>query len=502
MNTSKIDAILNKQTNGLYGKGISANQYHKIILPIIFIKFLTSKVEKDFLNFAEQRGLNPSEDVFYNQYIKETEFNQEMIAIDYEYLWSNIRNTSSDDIKKKLDGVFISLEKYEPKYKDMSIYSYSSSDLQNSNLLKQIEFIENNYSFDGVQQMDLFGYVYEFFLETYNVQQGRGGEFYTPHSIVKMMASITEDRFNNKKQSISVYDPTMGSGGMLSQSLEFLTKKGFTHSQINFFGQELIKDTWNMSRMNFLLRTQSWDFGTSNGDTFLNDMFKGKKFDIILSNPPFNIDFKKEEYGHLISDERFSKYGLVFGSGRANYNFFTHILSHLADGGMAAVLMQPAAGTSSQEKEIREKYLKDNVIEAIIKLPQNIFVNAAVGAYVWIFNKNKANDKILMIDLEGNTTKTNKLETISDEIIEWVLEVFNSFVGEKEIVTKIPFAITSSSQLLKEEEFKINVSQFIKKEEVKVEVNAKAIAKELEAVSNEIEQTLIDVKKVISYFNK
>lgn len=505
MKNTEIDKILKKQTNTLYGKGVSAKDYHKVILPIIFIKFLTSKVEEDWKEFARKEGIDPTENNYQN-YLDEAEMNDSFISIDWEFLWSNIKSTSSDNIKQKLDGVFKSLEKFTPEYKDMSIYSYVTSDLPNSNLMSQIEYIENNYEYDKTESIDLFGYIYEHFLEKYNVLQGRGGEFYTPHTIVKMMASITEDRIDKNNDEVLIYDPTMGTGGMLTQSLNFLINKGFKKEQLKFFGQEITKETWNMSRMNFILRTQSWSFGPKAEDTFLNDLHKNKMFDVILSNPPFNLPFTKEEYGHLVTDDRFSKYGIAFGDGKANYNFFTHIVSHLSDVGVAAVVMQPAACQSSNNDEIaiRKKYIQDNLIEAIIRLPQNIFENASIGANIWVFNKSKKRKDILLVDLEKETKKEKTLQIIPDDVIYKITKLFNAFnqTQDTSIESDLKYAIVDNETILSDHEVKINISQYIKVEEQVITINTKDLAEQVKSLKTEITKSLKELDTIIDYLIK
>lgn len=507
MDTRKIDSMLKKQANMLYSKGIAANSYHKIILPIVFIKFLTSKVENDWKTFAKNKNLiDTSEN--YKRFLQESEFEENFISIDYEYLWTKILKTSTNEIKTKLDGVFLSLEKYENRYKKMSIFSFSSSNIPNSYISKQVEFIENNYEYDENEWIDLFGYIYEYFLEKYNVKQGRGGEFYTPHSIVKLMVNVTEERISKTKKEIKIYDPTLGSGGMLTQSLLFLTQKWKDVSNVLFFGQEILEDTWNMSKMNFLLRTQSWDFGNKAADTFLEDQFQDIKFDIILSNPPFNVDFLKVDYETLENNKRFEKYGIIFGAKKANFNFFTHIISHLSNDGIAAVLMQPSTGQTTnnlKEVEIRKKYIKENIVEGIINLPQNIFTNSPIGANIWIFNKNKKHQNILFVDLSNSTKKKNKIETIEDDIIKLSKELFTQFVNfktTKKIKSSIPFAIVSNKKILKDEYARLNINEHIKVNKKNKIISKEEITMELKKLKNDLEKTFNDIEKTINYLIK
>ena len=507
MDTKKIDSMLSKQANMLYAKGVDANKYHAIILPIVFIKFLTTKVENDWKRYAKNKNLDPrNKNDYNNKFLRKVKIESELIAIDYEYLWSQFLKTPSSEKKAKLDGVFRSLAKYQSSYKGMSIFSFSSSNIKNSDIDKQVQFIENHYDYKESEAIDLFGYIYEYFLEKYNVKQGRGGEFYTPHTIVKLMVNILGTRISESKDEIKIYDPTLGSGGMLTQSLDFFSKKLDDISKVNFFGQEIKDETWNMSRMNFLLRTQAWNFGKKWNDTFSDDEFPNLKFDIILSNPPFNRPFKKDEY-QLENDERFQKYGLVYGSKNANFNFFTHIISHLNDDGIAAVLMQPAASqasNNSKEVEIRRKYIENNILDAIISLPQGIFTNTPIGAQIWVFNKSKKHKNILFLDLTNKTIRKNKLEIFNDDVIKLATTLFTEFSRPNNLKIKSPlqFAIVPNEKILEDEFARLNINEHIKIENEQSIVSKKEIASELSKLKIDLEKTFNEIEKTINYLIK
>lgn len=491
--TKKINiSSIEKATNKLRNK-IDAADYYKVILSIVFLKFVTSQIEWNWNNYKD--------DMTYEEFIETIAgFDKKINQIDQEFLWTNIKNCEIDKIKQKLDGAFMSLEKHQPELaRDLSIFSFQASSVQVSSIAKVIEIVDDEIEFDNENFSDTFGTIYEHFIGKYSITQKRGGEFYTPHSLVELMTSITEFRLKNKEK-IQIYDPTMGSAGMLVQSLTFLTKNNISIDRIKFFGQEMNQTPWKIARMNFLLRGVNYNFGIKEADTFLEDLHSKEKFDVILSNPPFNEDFDKENYGNLINDPRFKKYGLIYGSGRANYNFFNLIISHLNETGVAAVVMQAAAGTSGPEESIRKRYIEDNVVEAIIQLPQNVFTNTSIPSTVWIFNKNKIDDQILFVDLSQKTKRSGTVEVFENTTIEEAQAIFaKRFSGE---VINLDFAKSIDRfEILNKYSARLSVQDHVKIEKEVITLSPQQLALEIETTLNEFEENLDEMKEVIKKLN-
>lgn len=493
MNT-KILNTLDKAANKLRGK-IEGQDYFKVLLSIIFIKFLSTMTEIEWNKFKAE------DDNFDNFLNIKGNYDSSVYVFDKEYLWSEIRSSTDDDLKNRLDGIFSSLGKYQPECNNISIYSFQGSDVSVQTLRQIIELIEQEVKFDEGNYIDMFGNIYEYFIAKYSTDAGRGGEFYTPHSIVNLMVAITESRISKTSKQVKIYDPTMGSAGMLVQSLNHLTKRGLSKDKLLFFGQEMKKSTWSIAKMNFILRSVQWDFGEKNDDTFSNDLFKGEKYNVILSNPPFNADFNESDYGDLITDERFKDSGIVFGKGRANYNFFNHIIYHLDAKGIAAVIMQSAAGKSPKEKFIREYYLKNNLIESIISLPQNVFSNTSIASNIWIFNKNKKNDEILFLDLQKETEKINKLESFSDEKISSIAKLFSQFIKNEKMDKLLNFKSVANSDIIEKFNSDLSVSQHVIVENSLEKIDPSELKNDFKEILKENEEISKKIKKAIDLIN-
>ncbi len=494
----KILSTLDRAANKLRNK-IEGQDYFKVLLSLIFIKFLTTKTELEWENFRKDEVDS------YEEFILEKgEYDATVTIVDEEFLWSNLRNSKDEDLKSKLDGVFNSLEKHQKECNSISIYKFTSSEIPVSTLRQIIELIEQEVKFSETDYVDVFGEIYEYFIAKYSTDAGRGGEFYTPHSIVNLMVAITESRFEKDSKQLKIYDPTMGSAGMLVQSLNYLTTVNqIDKEKLLFFGQELKKSTWSIAKMNFVLRGVQWDFGPKNDDTFLNDIFKDKKFNVILSNPPFNLDFHEEDYGLIRNDERFKDYGLVFGSRMANYNFFNHIIWHLEENGVAAVVMQPAAGKSTKEKPIREKYLDNDIIEAIISLPQSIFSNTSIASNIWVFNKNKLRNKgkILFLDLNGETIKENTQEVFENKKIDEIKELFDKFINNEQINSNLNYSIIKVNEIKDNFSSDLSVSNHVKIEEEVTVISKEEIAKEFKNILEKSKEINEKMEKAINLLN-
>lgn len=485
---NNIVQTLDKAANKMRGNGVKSSDYYNVLLSLIFIKFITSKAQKDFEN---------SKITKYEEFVDKSKYHSEWTIVDEQYLWKNIKKSNKDIIKQNIDRAYKSLEKYNPDFSNISIYNFTSNEIKSGVVLKLIEEIEKSFSYEKTKYIDLFGAIYEYFIGKYSSEAKRAGEFYTPYSVVKLMTHAIENNAKNNNSGIEVYDPTCGSGGMLIQSMSFLKEKGIKEENMQFFGQELQGETWKIAKMNLSLRNSSFKLGKKNANSFSEDLFKDQKFDFILSNPPFNMNFFKEDYEHITEDKNRFKYGRIFGKGQANYMFFQHVISHLKEKGIGAVVMHAAAGTDSKTIHIRKEMLKDNIVESIILLPSNIFTNTSIQSTIWIFNKNKLNNNILFVDLQNSTNKIKTQEVIPDSIILEVDKIMTNFRSNKKIQTKIPFSIKDNEILLEMASIPLSPSRFIIKKEIVEKINKNDVINDLKKSLLEIEEIKNDVEKVI-----
>ena len=232
------------------------------------------------------------------------------------------------------------------------------------------------------EEKDLIGRVYEYFLKEFAVNATKEeGEFYTPHDIVQLIASMIEP-FDG-----TIYDPCCGSGGMFIQSAELVKSKQGDISKINVYGQEKEAATYRLTKMNLALRGISHNLGAESESTFTNDLHKGLYFDYIMANPPFNL--KGWYNDNLKNDPRWSDYDTPPES-NANYAWILHILSHMnPQKGVAGFLLANGALGDTDAHSIRKKLIENDKVEAIIVLPRELFITTDISVTLWILNQNK-----------------------------------------------------------------------------------------------------------------
>ena len=230
---------------------------------------------------------------------------------------------------------------------------------------------------------DLIGRVYEYFLQIYAASGTKEeGEFYTPSSIVKLIAEMIEP------YSGVVYDPCCGSGGMFVQSVKFVEAHHGNKKDISIVGQESKPDTWRLCKMNLAIRGISHNLGDKNASTFTEDLHKDRKVDFIMANPPFNLkDWRNED--ELTKDPRWNGYATPRVS-NANYAWILHMISKLdVSHGIAGFLLANGALNDQDDLEIRKKLIENDKVEAIIVLPRDMFYTTDISVTLWIVNMNK-----------------------------------------------------------------------------------------------------------------
>ena len=209
-------------------------------------------------------------------------------------------------------------------------------------------------------------------------------EFYTPTSVVKTLVEMIEPYKGR------IYDPACGSGGMFVQSEKFVEEHQGKIEDLSIYGQELNATTWKLCKMNLAIRGLDGNIGSHQGDTFHNDMHKMLKADFVLANPPFNI---KDWGGSALVDDIRWKYG-VPPEGNANYAWISHIVHHLAPNGVGAIVLANGSLSSntSNEGEIRRNLIANDLVDAIVAMPDKLFYSVSIPVCVWIINRNKENN--------------------------------------------------------------------------------------------------------------
>ena len=380
-----IEEVLWESANKLRGK-VESSEYKHVVLGLIFLKFTSDKFEKHRQKIInkELEQLKDVEDTspfleiveFYTQdnvfYIQENSR--------WKYLIANAKQT---DIALKIDTALATIEKDNPSLKGaLPDNYYSRLNLDVAKLASLLDTINNIDTLKDEGQ-DIVGRVYEYFLSKFALAEGKGkGEFYTPKSIVNLITEMIEP-YKGK-----IYDPACGSGGMFVQSIEFINKHKGNQKNISIYGQEYTATTYKLAKMNLAIRGISANLGAVPENTFFRDQHKDLKADYIMANPPFNQK-QWRAATELTNDPRWAGYD-VPPTGNANYAWILNIASKLSENGVAGfILANGALSGSGTEYNIRKKLIENNLVEAILILPQNMFYTTNISVTLWILNKNK-----------------------------------------------------------------------------------------------------------------
>lgn len=371
-----IEDKLWKTADALRGS-MDASEYRNVVLGLIFLKYVSDSFEArhdellqtDYPEDAEDPDMYLSENIFW---------------VPKEARWELIQQSAkTPQIGEIIDSAMEAIEKNNDSLRGVLSKNYASPDLNKTRLGEVVDLISDiNLSEKHAKQSDVLGRVYEYFLNEFASQEGKkGGEFYTPRSIVRTLVEMIEPYKGR------IYDPCCGSGGMFVQSDKFVQEHQGKIGDLSVYGEESNPTTWKLAKMNLAIRGIDNNLGSHQGDTFTNDLHKGERFDFILANPPFNV---KNWNGDKLREDARWKYG-VPPVGNANYAWIEHIISKLAPDGKAGfVLANGALSTSNKEEfAIRKALLEDDKIDAIVALPDKMFYSTGIPVSLWFIDMNK-----------------------------------------------------------------------------------------------------------------
>lgn len=391
-NSSKsFEETLWDSTNKLRGS-VEPAEYKHVVLSLIFLKFSSDKFEEQRReiiddgkgNFVDMVDFYAMKNVFY---------------LPEESRWSFIQaNAKQDDLALKIDTALHTIEKNNKSLAGALPDKYFSRlGLDRSKLAALIDTISNINTLADKSQ-DVVGRVYEYFLSKFALAEGKGkGEFYTPKSIVNLIAELIEP-YKGK-----VYDPCCGSGGMFVQSVKFVESHRGNTKNVSIYGQEGTTTTLKLAKMNLAIRGISGNLGAKADDTFASDQHPNLKADFIMANPPFNLkDWRASD--ELVDDPRWAGYE-VPPAGNANYAWILHMVSKLSVKGVAGFLLANGALTGTgAEYEIRKRLVEKGLVEAIFVLPMKTFYTTDISVSLWILNNGRpveSNPATLFVDLRN-----------------------------------------------------------------------------------------------------
>lgn len=375
-NEKSFEETLWDAANKLRGS-VESSEYKHIVLSLIFLKFISDTFEKQHQKLIDA-GLEKHVDMVA-AYTKDNVF-----YLPKESRWSFIQqNAKQEDIALKIDTALSTIEKTNKALQGALPDNYFSRlGLDVSKLSALIDVINNIDTLANPHE-DVVGRVYEYFLSNFAIAEGKGkGEFYTPKSIVNLIAELIEP-YKGK-----IYDPCCGSGGMFVQSMKFIENHKGNKKDVSVYGQEYTGATYKLAKMNLAIRGISANLGSAAKDTFANDQHETLKADFIMANPPFNQKDWRDS-NELVDDHRWDGYEIP-QTGNANYAWILHMVSKLSENGVAGfILSNGALSGDGTEKVIRQKLIENSLVEAIIILPRNMFYTTDISVTLWILNKNK-----------------------------------------------------------------------------------------------------------------
>mgnify|MGYP000955700971 CR=1 FL=1 len=400
---------------------MDAAEYKHVVLGLIFLKYISDSFEDLYEKLKGDEYSDPEDK---DEYLAENVF-----YVPPSARWNFLQHQRAKlpSIGKDIDDAMDAIEKDNPTLKGVLPKNYARPALDKTRLGELLDLIGNvGFKEKGHSSKDLLGSVYEYFLGMFADAEGkRGGQFYTPESIVKLLVEMLEPYEGR------IYDGCCGSGGMFVQSEKFLEAHGGKIGDISVYGQESNPTTYKLAKMNLAIR--GIDAKIELGDTFHNDKHKDLKADYIIANPPFNIS---DWGGEQLQDSHLWKYG-VPPSGNANYGWLQLFMNKLSNTGTAGIVLANGSMTtnSGTEGDIREKLITEGVVDCMVALPTQLFVNTQIPACLWFLARNKNNKKyrnreneILFIDARKlGSMVSRKSKKFTDEDIAKISETYHNW---------------------------------------------------------------------------
>lgn len=508
-----IEETLWNSANKLRGS-VEPSEYKHVVLGLIFLKFVSDKFEErkeELIADGKDKYLDIVE--FYTM--------KNIFYLPEESRWSFIvENAKKEDIALKIDTALTTIERNNPSLKGaLPDNYYSRLGLDVTKLGSLIDEINNINTLKDKEQ-DIVGRVYEYFLSKFALAEGKGkGEFYTPKSVVNLITEMIEPYKG------IIYDPACGSGGMFVQSIKFIEAHHGNTKDVSIYGQEYTNTTYKLAKMNLAIRGISANLGAMADDTFFKDQHKDLKADFIMANPPFNQkDWRAED--ELKDDPRWAGYD-VPPTSNANYGWILNIVSKLSENGVAGFLLANGAlSGGGDEYKIRKQLIENNLVEAIVILPRNLFYTTDISVTLWIINKNKKartieqNGKLKKYRNRENETLFMDLRQIgvpfekkfiqfSDEEIKNIVTTYHNWqeINHKEKYKDIPeFCYSATLDDIKNKDYSLVPSKYIefinRDENIDFDKKMKSLQKEFIELLKEEENSrndLLTVFKELGY---
>lgn len=416
---------------------MDAAEYKHLVLGLIFLKYISdtfaarqAELTRRFTDEADEYYLHDSDDQLLAEELEDRDYYKEVNVfwVPESARWEALRAAAKQtDIGKRIDDALTVIEQENPRLKGILDKRYARAQLPDGKLGELVDLVSTiGFGIEAGQARDVLGQVYEYFLGQFASAEGKkGGQFYTPASIVKTLVAVLAPHHGK------VYDPCCGSGGMFVQSEKFIEAHGGKLGDVSIYGQESNPTTWRLAAMNLAIRGIDFNLGKEPADTFTRNQHPDLRADFILANPPFNIS--DWWHGSLEGDPRW-----VYGTppaGNANYAWLQHMLYHLGPNGRAGIVLANGSMSSSQNSEgdIRRAMVDADVVEVMIALPGQLFFNTQIPACLWFLAKRKTvrQGEVLFIDTRKLGTMISRVQAeLTDEVIERIAATVAAWRGE------------------------------------------------------------------------
>ena len=437
--TTGHEADLWRMADTLRGS-MDAAEYKHVVLGLIFLKYISDAFEEIHARLEGQRaqGADPEDPDEYRA--------ENIFWVPPEARWTHLKaQAKQPTIGQLVDDAMDGIERDNPVLKDVLPKNYARPALDKQRLGQLIDMISNiTVGDEEARSKDVLGRVYEYFLSQFASAEGKkGGEFYTPRCVVKLLVEMLEPYQGR------VYDPCCGSSGMFVQSVEFIRAHatgngngGKAHGDISVYGQESNHTTWRLAKMNLAIRGIEGQI--NHGDSFHNDRHPDLKADFILANPPFNVsDWGGER---LVDDKRW-QYGTP-PKGNANFGWVQHMVYHLAPRGIVGFVLANGSMSSGQsgEGEIRKNLIEADLVDCMVALPGQLFYSTQIPACLWFLARDRKDGKfrdrrgaILFIDARklGRMVDRTHRE-LTDEDVTRIADTYHAWRSGADTYADVP----------------------------------------------------------------
>ena len=468
---------------------MDAAEYKHVVLGLIFLKYISDAFKEVYEELKKDPEADP-EDV--DEYIARRVF-----WVPKEARWEYLqKNAKKPEIGGLIDKAMDAIERDNPSLKGVLPKIYARPALNKQRLGELIDLIGTIGLGDKENKSkDILGRVYEYFLGQFADAEGKkGGQFYTPRSIVKLLVEMLEPYKGR------IFDPCCGSGGMFVQSEKFIEAHGGKIKDISVYGQESNQTTWRLCKMNLAIR--GIDANIKWGDSFHDDQFKDLKVDFILANPPFN---DSDWGGELLQDDVRWKFG-VPPKGNANFAWVQHFIHHLAPTGTAGFVLANGSLSSmtSNEGEIRKNIVEADLVDCIVALPDKLFYNTMIPACLWFISRDKKDNKfkdrrgkILFIDARKMGVMVDRRHReLTDEDIKKIADTYHAWRGENKLEYKdIPgFCKSATLEEVRKHDYILTPGRYVGFEEQ--EEDEEAFEEKMKKLTSELAKQMQESKKL------